>query len=254
MKPSPPRRGPIGPAQVLARQATYLWIWAVSRKLKTRDPHAIVKVSSESQVLLRLRDVQTALDIGEPRFELPGLKDLHLVLAGQGSRSDSVDRVVAAACDDPALREAVEKLLGEDQPVEQTARRSSARSPRLADVKPAEAKVEPSTFEEGIAQQIEDAVYIASSHKEAQDPPDSLTNPERPPSPKRVLALLTIDLIHGYYRAKRDKDEVGKIRHANMIIKASATRFAISRFGSVEGAGSQGPAGPARQLPPIEVG
>ena len=77
------------------------------------------------------------------------------------------------------------------------------------------------------------------------DPPDSaFTNPERP-LPKRVLALLTIDLIHGYYRAKREKDEVGKIRHANMIIKASATRFAINRFGAVE-AGSPGPSGPAR--------
>ena len=127
MKPTPPGAHPC-PAQVLARQVTYLWIWAVSRKLKTRDPHAIVKVSSESQVLLVARDADLAGD-REPRFDLPSLKDLHLVLAGQGSRVDLVDRVVSAACDDPALRQAVEKLLGEDQPVEQTARRSSTRAP-----------------------------------------------------------------------------------------------------------------------------
>jgi hypothetical protein len=67
-----------------------------------------------------------------------------------------------------------------------------------------------------------------------------------------VLELLTVDLVHGYYAAKRRKDYMDRIRIANMLIKASATRFAIERFSEAEG-GQPGSYDNSRALPPISV-
>jgi hypothetical protein len=253
--PKPPRS--ISDAQAFARKLAYLWVWGVSQKLRTKDPHAILQATSESQIVMRLKDVRIALDIGQPPFEIPPLKTLHAAMLGQGDKAAMIERVVSAAVGSEQLHAAVHQLLGDDTPQEAGPVRAQARrihrDDRLSDIEAARVvDPSPSGLEEEVARKIDSAVYLASRHAEQMDPPDALTDPGNPPSPQKVLELLTVDLVHGYYAAKRRKDYMDRIRIANMLIKASATRFAIERFSEAEG-GQPGSYDNSRALPPISV-
>lgn len=254
--PKPPRS--ISDAQAFARKLAYLWVWGVSQKLRTKDPHAILQATSESQIVMRLKDVRIALDIGQPPFEVPPLKVLHAAMLGQGDKAAMIEKIVSAAMNSEQLQAAVHQLLGEDTPQEAGPVRAQARRIPRDDRLPemGAAKVVdpgPSGFEEEVASKIDSAVYLASRHAEQMDPPDALTDPGNPASPQKVLELLTTDLVHGYYAAKRRKDYMDRVRIANMLIKACATRFAIERFSDAEAGAAGGGYNDARALPPISV-
>lgn len=184
----PPRS--ISDSQAFARKLAYLWVWGVSQKLRTQDPHAILKATSESQIVMRLKDVRIALDIGAPPFEIPSLKVLHAAMLGQGDKAATVDKIVSAAVNSEKLQAAVHLMLGEDTPQEAGPVRVQARRiprpDRLPEIEAA--KVEdpgPSGFEEEVARKIDSAVYLASRHAEQNDPPDALTDPGTSPIASR---------------------------------------------------------------------
>lgn len=234
-----------------ARRLAYLWVWGVARKLRTSDPHAILSASDQSSIKLRLRDIRVALQIGAPSFEIPPLKVLHAAMLGQGDRAAAVDQIVAAALSSQQLQDAVRLMLGEETPAEAG---PAKLEDRLPEIKPAKVvDPGPSGFEQEIADQIAGAVHLAGRHKEMFDAPDILTDPENPPEPEVVLEQLTVDLVHNYYRAKRDKDTMHLARVAKLLITASATRFAIKRFAQAEGSGAPTGYDNARALPPISV-
>lgn len=234
------------PQYQFACKCVYLWVWAVAQKLKTNDQHAILNASVESSVKLRLRDVRLALQIGKPSFELPPIKSIWTALVGKGDPADAINRLVTAASHNEELLAAVHHCLG-DEEADDSPRDERIEPPRVDDP-------EAGGYEAEVVEQIDRAVYLAGRYPDIQDAPDLLTNPNAPPTEVDVLEILTIDLVHGYYQAKRNKDPINKLRHAQLIIKAQTARFAIRRLGELGSDGGEivGNGGYA-PLPPVQM-